>query len=47
LVTDPAPFDRPELGALWTGRHDLWALRGVTGDELFTTVLAAGFARPG
>jgi hypothetical protein len=43
----PAAFGRSELGALWTGRHDLWALHGVTGDELFTTVLAAGLARHG
>jgi hypothetical protein len=46
-MADPAAFDRPELGALWTGRRDLWALYGVTGDELSTTVLVAGFAASG
>jgi uncharacterized protein (TIGR02679 family) len=40
LHDEPPPVDA-------AGRRDLWALHGVTGDELSTTVLVAGFTPPG
>ncbi len=40
LHDEPPPLDA-------AGRRDLWALHGVTGDELSTTVLVAGLALPG
>jgi uncharacterized protein (TIGR02679 family) len=40
LHDEPPPVDA-------AGRRDLWALHGVTGDELSTTVLVAGFAPGG
>ncbi|MGH3687944.1 MAG: TIGR02679 family protein [Pseudonocardiaceae bacterium] len=40
LHDEPPPVDA-------AGRRELWALHGVTGDELSTTVLVAGFAPPG
>jgi uncharacterized protein (TIGR02679 family) len=40
LHDEPPPVDA-------TGRRDLWALHGVTGDELSTAVLVAGFAPAG
>ncbi|MGH3985081.1 MAG: TIGR02679 family protein [Pseudonocardiaceae bacterium] len=39
LHDEPPPTDA-------AGRRDLWALHGVTGDELSTTVLVAGLATP-
>jgi uncharacterized protein (TIGR02679 family) len=38
LHDEPPPVDA-------AGRRDLWAVHGVTGDELSTTVLVAGFTR--
>jgi uncharacterized protein (TIGR02679 family) len=40
LHDEPPPVDA-------AGRRDLWALHGVTGDELSPTVLVAGFVPPG
>jgi uncharacterized protein (TIGR02679 family) len=40
LHDEPPPIDA-------TGRRELWAQHGVTGDELSTTVLVAGFAPAG
>jgi uncharacterized protein (TIGR02679 family) len=40
LHDEPPPVDA-------AGRRELWALHGVTGDELSTTVLVAGFTQPG
>jgi uncharacterized protein (TIGR02679 family) len=40
LHDEPPPADA-------VSRRELWALHGVTGDELSTTVLVAGFAPPG